>query len=78
MELVTLSRLDRSTAILGYKVLKLAQKPIFSGSLDHRINMLDYNKVFALLENGFDRVKQQLGVGIDLVEELKRKMEELG
>ena len=78
MDLITITRLDRPTAILAYKVLKLAQKPIFSGSLDHRINMLDYNKVTALLDIGFDTVKQQIGLGSDLVEELKHKMEELG
>ena len=40
--------------------------------------MLDYNKVTALLDIGFDTVKQQIGLGSDLVEELKHKMEELG
>jgi hypothetical protein len=54
MDLGQFSKLDRPMAILAYKVLTIASKPIFSGSLDHRINMLDPKKVLPLLEMGHD------------------------
>ena len=58
MDLSLLAKMDRQNAIIAYKTLKIALNPVFSGSLDHRINMLDPKKAFALLELGPERVKQ--------------------
>ena len=45
VDLPVIARLDHQTAILAYKTLNLASKPVFSGALDHRINVLDLKKV---------------------------------
>lgn len=58
MDLSMLAKMDRQTAIMAYKTLKIALNPVFSGALDHRINMLDPKKALSLLELGTDRVKQ--------------------
>lgn len=56
---------------MAYKTLKVALNPVFSGSLDHRINMLDPKKALSLLDLGADKVRQQVGSGLKLLQELK-------
>ena len=51
---------------------------MFSGSLDHRINLLDPKKVSNLLDADAERLKEALPKsGIDLVNELKTRVEDL-
>ena len=38
MELQTIAKLERHDAVNAFKILTAAQKPVFSGSVDHRIN----------------------------------------
>lgn len=39
LDLNTTSKLDIETANLAYRTLKKAQMPLFSGAIDHRINL---------------------------------------
>ena len=52
MDLPAIAKLDRPKSINAFKIVTNASKPVFSGSLDHRINMLDIKKVLNVLEMG--------------------------
>ena len=75
MEISTLAKMDRASQIVAYKHLSMAMKPIFSGSVDHRINLLDPRKVQSLIDLGPERRKQLIGKGSDLLEELEHKLD---
>jgi len=44
-------KIVRQKPNLVYKILKKAAKPIYSGSIDHRTNMLDTQKMKAAFNN---------------------------
>jgi len=59
------------------RVLTQAQKPTFSGSVDHRINMLDLKKVEGLLKLGRENLRLLVGRGAELLFELDARMDDL-
>ena len=49
LELPLMKKFDIEQAQAAYKILVRAMRPVYSGSLDHRINMLDAKKVLPIL-----------------------------
>ena len=49
LEIPLMAKFDVEQAQAAYKILVRAMRPVYSGSLDHRINMLDAKKVLPIL-----------------------------
>ena len=49
LEIPLMAKFDIEQAQAAYKILVRAMRPVYSGSLDHRINMLDAKKVLPIL-----------------------------
>ena len=49
LETHLMKKFDIEQAQAAYKILVRAMRPVYSGSLDHRINMLDAKKVLPIL-----------------------------
>ena len=49
LEIPLLAKFDQEQAQAAYKILVRALRPVYSGSTDHRINMLDAKKVLPIL-----------------------------
>ena len=55
-DLVKISKFSIKQAQISYKILMRSSKPIFSGSVDHRINLLDSRKVLPIMQMNPDQV----------------------
>ena len=49
LELSILAKYTVKEAQRAYKILVRSSKPIFSGSIDHRVNLLDARKVLPIM-----------------------------
>ena len=77
LEIPLMAKFDIAQAQAAYKVLVRAMRPVYSGSLDHRINMLDAKKVLPILnlENfNHSKLSEQ---DLNLMVELKTMTDEL-
>ena len=81
LELSTLGRFTIKEAQRAYKILVRSSKPTFSGSIDHRINLLDARKVLPIMNMNEDKVaniiQQAAGDGVNLMKELKYNFDDL-
>ena len=70
LEHLLMAKFDVQKAQAAYKILIRAVRPVYSGSLDHRINMLDAKKVLPILSlENFNQNKlseQDLNLMIEL------------
>lgn len=77
MDLAKFKTLSKQEASLAYRFLYKALKPVFSGSVDHRVNLLDHRKVIMMLEKGGKLLEGVKEMELKLMNELKDNINEL-